>query len=372
MSSEDSSGSDDEEPVCFGGRNSAGQLHGRATQQWLGKGDRFEGHFCAGVKHGRGCFYFSDGSHLSGSFQDDVLDGKGIYTRDDGSQIISQYQKGELHGQSTEYSADGDVTFVGHYKDGTRDGFCVAYDEYRAAIAGTVDDDGTFSGDMIFYIYPDHRHALVGIFVDGIMVKAKGALLNSTFTYRSDCPLSYKLIDNETVYKHNPSSHDCISSDPLQPDHYEQARVTVQPSSICGAGEGLFAKTKLGEGEVVSFYNGTRLTHNEVDGREWSLNGNTISLNDDCVLDVPREWSTLNNYTASLGHKANHSFNPNCSYNHFHHPRFGEIKCIKTLRMIEHGEELTCCYDYSHQKADNTSDLPDWYSSEFKKWSNIS
>ena len=233
-------------------------------------------------------------------------------------------------------------------QDGIHDGFCIAYDEYSAAITETVDDEGTFSGDMIFYIYPGHRHALLGVFVDGVMMKAKGALLNSTFTYHSDRPPSYKLIDNETVYKHDPSSHDYISSDPLLPDHYEQVRVTVQvvqPSTISGAGEGLFAKTDLGKGEVVSFYNGTRLSHKEVDGREWSLNGNTISFNDNCVLDMPNECSTLDNYTASLGHKANHSFNPNCSYDFFYHPRFGEIKCIKTLRTIEHSEELTCCYD---------------------------
>lgn len=370
--SEDSFESDDEEPVGFGRRNSAGQLHGRATQQWVNKGDRFEGHFCAGVKHGRGCFYFSDGSHLSGNFKDDVLEGKGTYTRDDGSQLISQYHKGELHGQSTEYNTEGDVIFKGHYRDGTRDGFCIAYDEYNAAIVGNVDDDGAFSGDTIFYLYPDCCHALVGVFIDGVMVKAKAAMLTSPFTHHSDSLPSYKLIDDKSVYKHDPSSHDSISSDPLLPDHYEQARVTVKQSNICGAGEGLFAKTDLNEDEIVSFYNGIRLGHEEVDGREWSLNGNTISLNENCVLDVPSQWSTLNKYKASLGHKANHSFNPNCMYDLFCHPRFGEIKCIRTLRMIDHGEELTCCYDYNHQKADKTADLPEWYLSDFKKWSDIS
>lgn len=370
--SEDFLESDDEEPVCFGRKNSTGQLHGRATQQWLNKGDRFEGHFCAGVKRGRGCFYFSDGSHLSGSFMDDVLEGKGVYTRDDGTQIISQYHNGELHGESTEYNAVGDVTFKGCYKDGTRDGFCITYDEYDAAITGNVASDGSFSGHTIFYIYPDHHHAFVGLFDDGIMVKAKSAMLGSTFTHRCDSLPAYKLIDTENVYKYDPSSHDCISSDPLLPDYYEQAKVLVKQSNIQRAGEGLFARTDLEEGEVVSFYNGIRLTHKEVDGREWSLNGNTISLDDDCVLDVPSQWSTLESYKATLGHKANHSFNPNCIYDLFHHPRFGPIKCIRTLRSINSDEELTCCYDYNHQKPDSSADLPEWYLADFKKWSNIS
>ena len=370
--SDESIGSDDEEPVCSGRKNNSGQLHGRATQHWLSKGDKFEGHFCAGVKHGRGCFYFSDGSHLSGSFRDDVLEGKGIYTRDDGSQIISQYHKGELHGQSTEYNGEGDVTFKGHYKHGTRDGFCIAYDEYNAAVAGNVNTDGCFSGNAIFYIYPDHHHVLMGLFDDGVMVKAKSATLDSPFTHYVDNLPPYKLSDDKNVYKYDPSNHESISSDPLLPDHYEQAKVTVKWSHICGAGEGLFAKTELEEGEVVSFYNGIRLSHEEVDGREWSLNGNTISLDDDCVLDVPSQWSALSNYKASLGHKANHSFKPNCMYDLFYHPRFGQIKCIRTLRKLDCGEELTCCYDYNHQKTDSTADLPDWYLTEFKKWSNIS
>lgn len=359
--SEDFSESDDEEPICFGGKNAAGQLHGRGTQQWLSKGDRFEGHFCAGVKYGKGCFYFSDGSHLSGNFKDDLLEGKGIYTRDDGSQIIGHYHNGELHGQATEYNTEGMVTFKGYYKDGARDGFCIAYDEYNAAIAGSVDDGGSFSGNNIFYIYPDNCHALVGSFADGVMVKATSVMLDSTFTECSNSLPSYKLINGKNFYKYDPSNRECISSDPLLEDIYEQSKVIVKPSNICAAGEGLFAKADLEEGEIVSFYNGIRLTHKEVDGREWSLNGNTISLNDDCVLDVPSQWSTLKDYAASLGHKANHSFNPNCTYDLFHHPRFGEIKCIRTLRRVGCGEELTCCYDYNHYKCDNTADLPEWY-----------
>lgn len=52
----------------------------------------------------------------------------------------------------------------------------------------------------------------------------------------------------------------------------------------------------------------------QVDARDWSLNGNTISLDEDTVIDVPEPFNRTENYCASLGHKANHSFTPNCKY----------------------------------------------------------
>lgn len=365
VTSDDSSESgDEEEPLYFGKRNSSGQPHGRGTQQWPKRGDKFEGHFCAGTKHGKGCFYFNDGSSLSGIFKNDSLEGLGVYTRDDCSQIISQYHNGELHGESAEFSVVGSITFKGQYKNNTRFGYCMAYDEYNAILVGNVDSSGTFSGHDILYIYPDHSHALVGRFDDGVMISAKAAKLDSKFTTRSKkLPPYHLLVEYDGTYTHDPSNHDTIAGQPLQPDPYEQAYVCVKKSTIPGAGEGLFARVDLEEGQVVSFYNGTRLSHMEVDSRSWELNDNTISLDDTCVLDVPKKFSDINNYAASLGHKANHSFQPNCQYDLFVHPRFGEIKCIRTLQEVNCGEELTCCYDYNHYKPDdNTADMPEWYS----------
>lgn len=52
----------------------------------------------------------------------------------------------------------------------------------------------------------------------------------------------------------------------------------------------------------------------QVDSRDWALNGNTISLDEDTVIDVPPPFELTERYCASLGHKANHSFTPNCKY----------------------------------------------------------
>lgn len=52
----------------------------------------------------------------------------------------------------------------------------------------------------------------------------------------------------------------------------------------------------------------------QVDCRDWALNGNTISLDEETVIDIPQPFDQMEKYCASLGHKANHSFTPNCRY----------------------------------------------------------
>ena len=43
----------------------------------------------------------------------------------------------------------------------------------------------------------------------------------------------------------------------------------------------------------------------------------------------------------------------------FDHPRFGKIKCVKTIQAVKAGDELTVAYGYDHNKLD--TDAPDWY-----------
>ena len=50
--------------------------------------------------------------------------------------------------------------------------------------------------------------------------------------------------------------------------------------------------------------------------------------------------TSLDNYTATLGHKVCHSFKPNCETDLFLHPRFGLIRCIASLDFIEAGQEV--------------------------------
>lgn len=53
----------------------------------------------------------------------------------------------------------------------------------------------------------------------------------------------------------------------------------------------------------------------------------------------------------------------------FVHPRFGPIKCIRTLRAVQKDEELTVAYGYDHESAgENGPEAPDWYKQELKEF----
>lgn len=58
-----------------------------------------------------------------------------------------------------------------------------------------------------------------------------------------------------------------------------------------------------------------------------------------------QEWSAIEAYQASLGHKANHTFTqPNAKYDKCFHPRFGNIMSIRTISDVKAGEEILVDY----------------------------
>lgn len=322
---------EEDEPIYFGKRNSEGLPQGRGTLRWEKSGNRFEGRFIDGSKEGRGCFHFSDGSTLSGSYRDDQVEGETLYTHADGSYMIAEYQNGEMEGPFTEHAPDGSVVTRGLHKGGRRSGVLQTFDEFGGSVIGTVDSEGRLTGDNIAYVYPDKETALIGQFEDGQLVSARAAKILKDVATTTTAVMSgggeHKLpkFSYRTDFPENAcfdvSSRDVLSLQPLLCDVYEQDRVYVKKSLIENAGEGLFARIVLKADEVASFYNGVRLSHDEVDSRDWSANGNTLSLDENTVIDVPAEYASTDVYCATLGHKANHSKEPNCKYDVFYHPR---------------------------------------------------
>lgn len=356
---------EDFDKIYEGKRNLQGQPHGRGSLFFDShKKDRFEGHFVNGVKEGKGCFIFSDGSTLSGLFTNDCLEGNGEYLYDDGSCMVAMYKNGELNGPSKEYDSDGQTTFIGKYENNIRVGVCQFYMKHGGRVFGLVDKEGKLSGKDIIYAYPDEETFLKGHFEDGDMIGAFLATYNGIGDRNN--PYSYTKIQRGFKYFKDVSTNSTISTHPLITDCYEEKRVMVKKSVMDNAGEGLFSLISAGAGEVMSFYNGIRVQHEEVDARDWKFNDNTISLDEEIVIDVPKEWSSTRYYSASLGHKANHSFDPNCKYDRFEHPRFGQIKCIRTIQPVRPDEELTVAYGYNHAKLE--TDAPDWYKEGLKSW----
>ncbi|XP_053317115.1 histone-lysine N-methyltransferase SETD7 isoform X1 [Spea bombifrons] len=356
--------SDDEnvEETVEGELDEDGLPHGFCTVSYSST-DRFEGHFVHGEKNGRGKFFFFDGSALEGFYVDDALQGQGIYTYEDGGALHGTYVDGELNGPAQEFDADGRLIFKGQYKDNVRHGVCWIYYPDGGSLVGEVNEDGEMTGDKIAYVYPDGRTALYGKFIDGEMLEAKLTYLTSV----EEGKPHFEMVPGGSVYTFDKSTSSCIATNPLLADPYESERVYTAPSLVSNAGEGLYARISAGPQTVMSFYNGVRITHHEVDSRDWSMNGNTISLDEETVIDVPEPYNMTEKYCSSLGHKANHSFTPNCMYDTFVHPRFGPIKCIRTIMAVEKDEELTVAYGYDHNPTEkNGPEAPEWYQQQLK------
>ena len=77
-------------------------------------------------------------------------------------------------------------------------------------------------------------------------------------------------------------------------------------------------------------------------------------------MDILPECVSLEAYNATLGHKINHSFEPNCKWDVVVHPVFGRIPRIVTLMDLEVGTELTCHYMINMEEAANLEDHK-WY-----------
>lgn len=352
---------DNMEEVVEGPLDEDDQPHGFCTVTYSSS-DRFEGHFVHGEKNGKGKFFFFDGSTLEGFYVDDALQGQGVYTYEDGGALHGFYVDGELNGPAQEFNSDGQLVFRGRYKDNIRYGMCWVYYPDGACVVGEVNEEGEMTGKAVAYVYPDGRTALYGSFVDGELIEARLA----TLTTQENSRPHFTVDPDSPIYCYDKSTSSCIAGHKLLPDPYESQRVYVGQSLISGAGEGLFAQTEAEANTVMAFYNGVRITHTEVDSRDWSMNGNTISLDEDTVIDVPAPFNMTENYCGSLGHKANHSFSPNCKYDQYVHPRFGQIKCIRTIRAVEKDEELTVAYGYDHEPSGKSGpEAPEWYTKQF-------
>ena len=103
-------------------------------------------------------------------------------------------------------------------------------------------------------------------------------------------------------------------------------------------GDGLFARKILEKGRVVSYYNGfkipsdsikeaylRKMNNDDQDFEEYlERKSYLIALDTEYDLDIP-PWIANNSdsYVATLGHKINHWFKPNCYFGWAVHPLYG-------------------------------------------------
>lgn len=114
-------------------------------------------------------------------------------------------------------------------------------------------------------------------------------------------------------------------------------------SEINDAGDGLFATKDLVAGETVAFYNGIRVSPGQTPPFKSTSYEICVDWvcdpvsNDSDYMDIPPHYVSVENYRATLGHKINHSFTPNCGWETIQHPVFGKIPSVVALADVKKG-----------------------------------
>lgn len=208
------------------------------------------------------------------------------------------------------------------------------------------------------------------------------------------------------VYKFHQINAIRINDQPTLMDPYERKTLYIKDSPMA-IGEGAFAKRDIKAGEVVSYYSGTLhdkdvFWDNQTQTEQLSkqlkcsysfsksaaplklifkltqccsvradIQKNLIhySLDDgESSVNVKKPFWSLAKYRATLGHKVNHSFEPNTYYHHGYHARFGYVTLICASRDIKRGEELLADYQYDgDDENEDDESVPQWFADLYEE-----
>lgn len=104
-------------------------------------GERYEGDFRMGRRHGMGVQYYPDGKmKYKGDFQADLRAGYGAYYFPNGDKYVGLFQNNLPNGKGTYYYVDGD-RFVGIYANGKRNGQGALYHRDGRKVMGVYSND---------------------------------------------------------------------------------------------------------------------------------------------------------------------------------------------------------------------------------------
>ena len=154
------------------------------------------------------------------------------------------------------------------------------------------------------------------------MVSACEATVKGIYEDQDDLRMVVERTKGKDAFTLDISTSTKISSEPRLEDPYEQRMVYVAESMIPGAGEGVFLRRDVRPGDLVSIYNGVRMTEQESRLRKedrrsaYRIHGQAGE-----ILNIPTWAQSLDNYTASLGHKINHDKKANAEFRFLDHPR---------------------------------------------------
>jgi len=343
-----------------GGRDQEKRPNGKGNIE-LENGCCISGEWRHGKREGKFRMDCCDGSvsFLEGFYEKDKVQGKVRLQFVDSTWITGFAKDSVLHGFCKYYDQDKKLRFIGITRNGKRFGTCWQLLPGGGYIVGKVDAEGELSGPSIAYIYPDHRTAFVGVFDKGEMVKTQAVTITGFETEYNCIKVPIFTPPTGDFYKREVSTNSWITSHTLLEDPYEKSTVFITTSNTPGAEEGLFAARDLKTNTIAAFYNGLRRQKPEDSASTWQLQENAYKifdpLNKKGVIDIIPEYQSLSAYRASLAHKTNHSFLPNCEFSEVNHPRWGLVPCVMTRQDVKRGEELLVWYGYDLDYC------PDWY-----------
>merc|ERR1711976_175720 len=303
-----------------------------------------------------GHHHASNDSFIKGTFRNGCLEG-----------LVKGYEYLPLDGIPDDPSYDEAlVTSIGYYKHGypvgpswkilySPDGIILGYFYSENQVVPKVpNQDVNYLKDVI-YLYPDLQHGIKGHFNDkGLLISGKkgqvSGLKNGNLVKAIDFDTEGLEIKADLATKTHLNLH------PMTRDPYEATVVEVQKSTIAKAGDGVFLTRDVEANTAVSFFNGIRITKNDV--FSWNpfkkssvyLVETTDETGNDVFLDIPQNYVSWKKYQASAGHKINHSKSPNVAYTECEHPVFGKILCAYTLKDLTKGTELFTQYEVAMDK----------------------
>jgi len=230
------------------------------------------------------------------------------------------------------------------------------------------------------YLYPDFSNAVVGLWMDHLLLQGKRTRLGEICKTGESWILKFSELTGPLL-TYSPPSHYSLGIDALHRDPYEEGRVEVQHSSIPGAMQGLYARQDIHAGEVITFYSGYIIDCDSslrpLDRRDLSdeeehvrnMYNIALDLEDgsNLCIDLPPELgNNISRYNATLSHKANHAFDPNSEFILFPvHPILGTIMGLAAIQDIPAGTEVTVNYGYNFT---SDPDQPDWFIHQWKAY----
>eukprot|EP00092_Neocalanus_flemingeri_P050076 GFUD01057758.1.p1 GENE.GFUD01057758.1~~GFUD01057758.1.p1 ORF type:complete len:470 (-),score=76.19 GFUD01057758.1:206-1615(-) len=318
------------------------------------KGAVFNGIFSEDLSYRCGKLFenFRSDKGTKGTWIHGLLDGFAKTDNEYGGCEEAFYKNGLKHGVAVEFGPIRSKNFMKccFYQNGEPAGKCFKAMIGGGFMLGKMYDD-KISDNKAVIVLPDYKDAMIGIVVEDDFVRGRETEVVGV-KLKDGIPVPMLSdVKSNIVYKRDVSNQKSISKWPFLKDPWEHKRVEARISHFEGAGEGLFAKRNIDIDELVALYNGTRTAPSLEE--DWS--DYRVHLNSELDIDIPEGMRELDQYSATLSHKANHSFEPNCRWSRIDHPRFGLICSITASRKIEKGEEVTVNYRLPLHLA------PKWY-----------